>query len=487
MIAHLLLVDDNATLIENLRDILENSLSLAVRVTTAMNGQTALRLAREGGFDVALVDIKLPDGSGVDVIKALRETCPQGEVVLITGFATVDSAVAALKAGAFAFLLKSFHPDELLSTVEQAVAKVELKREREELQRRQRALIETAGVLIVAVDCDDRLVLYNPKITEMTAQGIPAAEGLPVLQSWVSEESRTQVASALSRARQGYQNVEVEAGFTDGSDHNPPRCIRWHLSAVQGSDDRPGLVYGIGIDITDRRALERRAAEAEALSAMGTLALGLAHEIRNPLNAAVLQLHLLERSIERLEEEIRGQMIRRVEIVKSEIGRLGRLLTEFLALAHPRGVQLEPVDLAKLIEAVVALEGETLTLKNIIISLQIEPCPPAAGDAEKLKQVLLNLIANARDAMPSGGRLMLRVRGGKESVMEVCDTGPGIEPAHLDKIYDPFFTTKEAGTGLGLAIVRKILDQHQGQVKIDSTLGKGTCVTLYLPCWLDSK
>lgn len=483
--ARILLVDDNATLIENFREILEGSAALGARVSTAMDGRSAVRLAREVGFDVALVDVKLPDGSGVDVVRALRDTCPQGEVVLITGFATVDSAVAALKAGAFAFLLKSFRPEELLSTVEQAFAKVQLKQEREELQRRQRALIETAGVLIVAVDGEDRLALHNPKVAEMTAEGIPAAQGRPILESWVSEDSRERVASALKRAREGHPSVEVEAGFSDGSDRNPPRRIHWYLSAVRGSDDQPGLVYGIGVDVTERRALEKRAAEAEALSTMGALALGLAHEIRNPLNAAVLQLHLLGRAIDRLDLEVRDQMKRRVNIVESEIGRLERLLTEFLELARPRGIQIEPVDLARLTEAVVALEEETLALKGIQITQSHEPCAPAAGDPEKLKQVLLNLIANARDAMPSGGKLSLRVSGGDEPLVEVCDTGPGIDPSILASVFDPFFTTKEAGTGLGLAIVRKILAQHRGDIAIDSAPGRGARIQLRLPAWVN--
>ncbi|MCU0653926.1 MAG: ATP-binding protein [Polyangiaceae bacterium] len=485
--ARILIVDDNKLLTENFREILEGAPGLEARVSTAMDGQSGVRLARNEGFDVALVDVKLPDGSGVDVVRALRETCPLGEVVLITGFATVDSAVAALKAGAFAFLLKSFRPEELLSTVEQACAKVQLKREREELQRRQRALIDTAGVLIVAVDREDRLVLFNPKVAEMTAQGIPAAQGRSVVLSWVSEDSRERVTSALRRAREGQPGVEVEAGFIDGGDFNPARRIHWHLSAVQNSDDQPGLVYGIGVDVTERRALERRAAEAEALSTMGTLALGLAHEIRNPLNAAVLQLHLLGRSIDRLDEGLRGQMKRRVTIVESEIGRLERLLTEFLELARPRGILIEAVELPRLVDAVVALEEETLALKNILLTQSLEPCAPAAGDPEKLKQVLLNLIANARDAMPSGGRLKLRVYGGEEPAIEVSDTGPGIEPAILDSVFDPFFTTKEAGTGLGLAIVRKILDQHRGQIEVDSTLGRGTRITLKLPRWRGSE
>ncbi len=484
MPARLLIVDDNAALTENLRDILEGSPGLGAQVATATDGQQAVALARGQGFDVALVDIKLPDGSGVDVVRALRAACPFGEVVLITGFATVDSALAALQAGAFAFLLKSFRPEELISTVEQAFAKVQLKREREELERRQRALIDTAGVLIVAVDQENRVVLHNPKMLELTAQGLPAAVGHPFLQSWVSDESRERFGVALDRARAGQANVEIEAGFVDGGGLTPPRRIHWNLSAVQGRDGKAELVYGIGVDVTERRALEKRAAEAEALSTMGALALGLAHEIRNPLNAAVLQLHLLGRAIDRLaDSDAREQMKRRVNIVGSEIGRLERLLTEFLELARPRGIQLEPVDLPRLVEAVVSLEVETLALKNITLTQQNEPCAPAAGDSEKLKQVLLNLIANARDAMPDGGHLTLRAGGGDDPTVEVIDSGPGIEPAILASIFDPFFTTKEAGTGLGLAIVRKILDQHRGEIRIDSAPGRGARVTVRLPRW----
>ncbi|RYE89283.1 MAG: ATP-binding protein, partial [Myxococcales bacterium] len=107
----------------------------------------------------------------------------------------------------------------------------------------------------------------------------------------------------------------------------------------------------------------------------------------------------------------------------------------------------------------------------------------AAGDPEKLKQVVLNLLANARDAMPEGGAVTLRVGGGDEPFVEVIDTGPGIDAAIRESIFDPFFTTKEAGTGLGLAIVRKILDQHRGQIALEPAPGRGTRVRVTLPRW----
>jgi PAS domain S-box-containing protein len=483
MAARILIVDDNASLSENLADILRGAPELDADVVIAIDGHEAVSRARARPFDVAIVDVKLPDGSGVDAVRALRAECPFGEVVLITGFATVDSAIAALQAGAFAFLLKSFRPEELISIIEQAFAKVQLKREREELERRQRALIETAGVLIVAVDRENRVVLYNPKVEELTGSGIPVAVGRSFIQYWVAKDSQERMASALDRARGGQPNVEVEGGFVDGSGTTPVRRVQWHLSAVQNGQTQADLVYGIGVDVTERRALERRAAEAEALSAMGSLALGLAHEIRNPLNAAVLQLHLLGRAIDRLDVEARTSMKRRVSIVDVEIKRLERLLTEFLELARPRGIQVSAVDLARLVEGVVALEGETLALQGVSVVQIFEPCAPAAGDPEKLKQVLLNLIVNARDAMADGGQLTVSVGGGDEPSLEIGDTGPGMEPAVLDNVFDAFFTTKEAGTGLGLAIVRKIVDQHRGEIRIDSAPGKGTRVLVRLPRW----
>src|SRR5262249_3194427 len=242
------------------------------------------------------------------------------------------------------------------------------------------------------------------------------------------------------------------------------RRIRWHLSGVGVPRGEPDLVYGIGLDVTERRALERRAADAEALSAMGSLALGLAHEIRNPLNAAVLQLHLLTRGVDRLSDDtVRMTMRSRVTIIEGEIARLGRLLTEFLELARPRGIRREPVDVSTLVAEVLEFQAEALKTRQIDLVLDVASACMAVGDAEKIRQVIINLVVNAIDAMPTAGRLSVRVASsGASTVIKIGDTGPGIDPKILPEIFDPFFTTKEAGTGLGLSIVRKIVAQHVG-------------------------
>jgi signal transduction histidine kinase len=244
-------------------------------------------------------------------------------------------------------------------------------------------------------------------------------------------------------------------------------------------------VYGIGIDVTERRALERRAADAEALSAMGELAMNLAHEIRNPLNAAVLQLHLLTRNFDRLEadEATRNALKDRTRIVGDEIGRLNRLLTEFLELARPRTIAREPVHIPRLVDEVLDLEEESGRGRGVTIvrDLPSDGCV-AIGDREKLKQVILNLVVNAFEAMKQGGLLTVRVRSSNERViMTFEDNGPGIASDLLPNVFDPFFTTKEAGTGLGLSIVRKIIDQHGGDVEIVSDRGQGARIVVAIP------
>jgi PAS domain S-box-containing protein len=478
-----LIVDDNAELVETLRAVIASGIP-GVSIDTAANGDAAVRLAQRG-FDVAIVDVKLPDVSGVDLIKPLRAVAPFAEVLLLTGFASVDAAIGALRSGAFAFVLKSFRPEELISTVEQALGKVQLKREREELERRYRDLVEVTDVLVIGLDTEDKVALMNRKAARIASTSPESALGRSFIESWIPREDRSAMRAALAETRDadGPGAREVEIAFADQeAPMAPRRRIRWHLSR---SPDPRALVYGIGLDITERRALEKRAADAEALSAMGELAMGLAHEIRNPLNAAVLQLHLLTRNLDRLEAEdaTRAALKDRTRIVGDEIGRLNRLLTEFLELARPRGIAREPVHLPRLVDEVLDLEQETAKGRGITIvrELPADGCV-AIGDREKLKQVTINLVVNALEAMKQGGTLTARVRPSGESVLlTVEDTGPGIDPAHLSNVFDPFFTTKEAGTGLGLSIVRKIVDQHGGDVAIESEGGVGARVTVSIP------
>jgi PAS domain S-box-containing protein len=491
-----LIVDDNVELVGTLQAVLARAPAGAsldsprLEVLTAATGAEALAIARTRGVDVAIVDVKLPDASGVDLIHPLKEACPFCEVVLITGFASMDAALAALRSGAFAFVLKSFHPEELMSTVEQAVTKVSLKREKEELERRYRAVVQLTDVLAIALDAESRVVLFNRKAAQLSGFSEAQAVGREFVTRWVPEADHPRILQAIADARRGERAVDVEADFLpsealDAGSASRSRRIRWHLSSAPQGGAEADLVYGIGIDITDRKLLEKRAADAEALSAMGTLALNLAHEIRNPLNAAVLQLHLLDKNLGKLQIDatVKEALHQRTQIVGDEIGRLNRLLTEFLELARPRGIAREPVHVAKLVDDVLDLERDTAEGAGVRIVRDIaqDGCV-AMGDREKLKQVIINLVVNGLEAMRTGGTLTARVACENGRVLiGVADTGVGIEPTLLGAVFDPFFTTKEGGTGLGLSIVRKIVDQHGGHIRMDSERGKGTTVTVEIP------
>ncbi len=481
MSSRILIIDDNTSLGQNLREVLEGTPELDVEVKLARDGNHGLARAKAEGFDVAVVDVKLPDASGVDLIRPLRAASPDGEIILVTGFATVDTAIAALRAGAFAFILKSFRPEELISAVAQAVEKIQLKRERQEYERRYRTIVEAADVLIVGLDEAGKVALFNPRLAVLTGVSSDDAIGKPFSEGFLDEADHKKLHQALQAALSGSAAVEVEVGQRDAM--RAFRRVRWHLSGVRGPRRKRDLVYGIGIDVTARRALEKRVADAEALNAMAPLALGLAHEIRNPLNAAVLELYLLGRSIDKLADPLlREPMKRRVTIVESEIKRLERLLTDFLDLARPRAAHKEPVDLSRVVSDVLDLEAEALAARNVKVLRELDPQAFALGDVEKLKQVILNLVVNALDVMTEGGTLWARVgREGSEVWMSVTDDGPGVDPNILAEIFDPFFTTKAAGTGLGLAIVRKIVDQHAGRVIVDTAKGQGTTVKIVLP------
>ena len=509
--AQVLIVDDNAELVLALHGVLARAAATvrpsevaadtetapAFEIVTASRGAEALAVARSRGIDVAIVDVQLPDLSGVDLITPLKEACPFCEVVLITGSASVDAALAALRSGAFAFVLKSFRPEELISTVEQALTKVTLKREREELERRYRAVVQLTDVLAIALDESNTVALFNRKAVDLSGTSAERAIGRSFLESWIPEGDRSALLEAITEVRRGARVRDVEAGFLAQPELSAPapapagapHRVRWHLSSASDAQARQGageagLVYGIGIDVTERRLLEKRAADAEALSAMAALALNLAHEIRNPLNAAVLQLHLLDKDLGKLalEANVRATLHRRTGVVVDEIGRLNRLLTEFLELARPRGIVREPVHLASLMADVLDLERATADGSGVTIERDVAEGCVAIGDREKLKQVMLNLVVNALEAMREGGTLTIRVAAeGEWVVLSVIDTGHGIDPSLLPTIFDPFFTTKEGGTGLGLSIVRKIVDRHDGRVRVESERGAGTKVIVELP------
>ena len=350
-----LVVDDNAALVDNLSEILSDAGYEVV-------GAASCAEARARGadpFSVALVDVRLPDGSGIALARELKEQRRDAEIILLTGHASTESAAEAVRAGAFAYLVKPVATPDLLLTIEQA--------------------------------------------TRKTA---------------VSEENRE---------------------------------------------------------------LERRTRRAERLAAVGTLAAGLSHEIRNPLNAAGLQLKVLERRLQRA-SGVDPSVFEPLQLVQNEIDRLSKVLEEFLQFARPRELELSSIDVAELAGGVLALLEPQAQTAQVKLERRLERAAPISADGGRLKQALVNLVLNAIQAAPAGG--WVRVETGERGdnvVLMVEDSGPGV-PEHLrERIFEPFFTTKEGGSGLGLPLVYAIAGQHDGTLRLETGEVGGARFVLTLP------
>jgi signal transduction histidine kinase len=230
------------------------------------------------------------------------------------------------------------------------------------------------------------------------------------------------------------------------------------------------------------REMEGRLAESERLAAVGRLAAGVAHEVRNPLNAMRLTIGQLRAKAAPEGEEERERFDRYTELVDGELGRLETLVGTFLDLARTEDIARDRLDVADSLGASVALFRQEAEARGIRVEHELEAPLPVRGDAGRLPTVWNNLLANALQATPEGGTI--RVTGRRESgsvVVTVADDGPGIAPEDLPRIWEPFFSGRRDGTGLGLALVRSITEAHGGTADAESRPGRGTTMTVRLP------
>uniref|UniRef100_A0A7C5AKQ2 histidine kinase n=1 Tax=Desulfobacca acetoxidans TaxID=60893 RepID=A0A7C5AKQ2_9BACT len=230
----------------------------------------------------------------------------------------------------------------------------------------------------------------------------------------------------------------------------------------------------------EQRALEAQLNQAERLAALGEMTAGVAHEIRNPLGIISSTAELLKERLSRYEPDNRL-----AQIIVEEANRLNDKVTEFLDFARPRVPNLQACSLDRVLDRSL----EFLRPESERLHIKVERDYRTDGklqlaDPDLLHQAFLNLLLNAIQAMPEGGSLKVAVSSGPNSQgseIRVQDTGEGISPEALKKVFNPFFTTKEKGSGLGLPIVKSIVESHQGSIRIDSTPGQGTVVTIQLP------
>lgn len=339
---------------------------------------------------------------------------------------------------------------------------------------------------IVTVDLDGRVVTLNPAAELMT--GFFAGE----VRARYCTEVFAQTPDVAELLMETLANRTPVLGMTLTLRRRGGRGLPVELSVspLRGSEGKELGVIGVFRDLTRVHQLEERLRRSDRLAAVGELAAGLAHEIKNPLTALLTFSRGLRRAFEDAEFRQKFQTV-----VPRELERINGIVEGLLELARPARLAFKPLRVSALLERAVELYETRIDAQRIDVQREYaRDLPTIFADHDALYQAVVNLVTNALDAMPSGGVLVLRTAwsdgeslhgrragGVRRVAIEIEDSGVGMSPAVVDRIFNPFFSTKEGGTGLGLALAHKIVDDHEGSLDVRSAPGVGTTFRLVLP------
>ncbi len=340
---------------------------------------------------------------------------------------------------------------------------------------------------VVAIDRSGRIALFNPAVQACTGLSERQSLGRHFEQLFAGQDK---ILSLIRSAMEIGRSISDDENIHLLRPSAPPLPISVSVSPIYtGSGEREGVVLIIR-DLSRLRELEEAVRRADRLSMLGTLAAGLAHEIKNPLGGikGAAQLLAMELGSESPLQEYTGVMVKEVE-------RVNGIIEELMDLARPRPPQLQEVNIAKVLGDIVLFQKEAHRGKKLDFVLTLDPSiPPILGDENLLTRLFLNLIKNAAEAIDNKGRVEITSKVASDYhlhnpgrrpvpliVVEVRDNGRGISAEDLEKIFTPFYTTKNRGSGLGLATCQKIVDSHQGFLRVDSTVGEGTTISVSLP------
>jgi PAS domain S-box-containing protein len=351
-------------------------------------------------------------------------------------------------------------------------------------ERHLASVVECANDLVVSVDPEGHILTWNRAAEKVSGFQAEQVRGRKLSELCV-EDRRPAMREMLEKAARGkgVQNTEAHL-LTAGGQEIP---IAWSGSPIWDDAGAAIGMVAVGRDLTEQRRLQAQLIQSAKMASMGVLAGGIAHELRNPLGiiSAGAQL-LLENPGDA------GFRAECTEKICAAAQRASTIIENLLKFARPEKQRMQIIDVRGVIEDTLAVVANQLALHKVALQKQIgESLPRVWANPELLQQVFTNLILNACNAMPQGGRLRVIVRSAGGAGVEITfgDSGCGIPQENLSRIFDPFFTTMPIGkgVGLGLAISHSIIQQHQGTIEVESQLGKGSAFTIHLPGPADAR
>jgi two-component system phosphate regulon sensor histidine kinase PhoR len=472
-----LIVDDE----ERIRHVCSQMLTKeGYDVAQAENANVGLEMVAQRHFDIILLDLLMPGISGLEALEQIREMHPDTVVIVITGYATLDHAVNAMKNGAFDFVSKPFSPQDLRLVVSKAIEHIRTLQDIANEKSRVRTMINHLAGGVMATDNCKVVALANHAFLNFVDYRGETPIGKPVTDLVKDQRILAMIDQALAMPEDQFIELgdEITVSSEAGGDERivEVRCVPFR--------DRLDRNLGTITVIHDVTALKRMDQMKSEFVAM------VSHEIRGPLNSVLMQHKVI---LDELAGEITEKQREILTRAYQKISALVELSTELLDLAKMESgliaVEKERLQLAPILEDQVAFHLPKAQSKSIALELTPLPeLPPILANRRNMEEVLSNLITNAINYTPEGGRVTIRAEiDGLFVCMKVSDPGYGIPQEELDHIFKRFYRVKTEktrlviGTGLGLPIVKKIVETHNGHIQVQSEEGQGSTFTVCIP------
>jgi PAS domain S-box-containing protein len=471
--ARILIVDDEEAIVELLTQLMEAE---GHHVVHEVDGDWAVKRVRAERFNLMLVDKNLPGASGLEVIRAATEVDPLVECILMTGYGSMESVIAAMEAGAFDYVLKPFSSlAELKGRVRRALERHKLKRDNRALGDFLASVVRNMSACLLVVDRQAKLRAINPPALEtlgLTREEAPDGASLAEV---LGADAATAMMRPSDRVEGQVMPRELTIKRRDG------KLIGIGFSSTPLVTD-DGSANGSVVTFRDLSAL-RLAQEEERkkdrLASLGEMSARIAHEVRNPLVSIDSVVRLLGDDMKENPSASKD-----LDTIAREVRRLHSIVSEILQFAKPRPSSPAPGEAGALVRSVVAQVSSQFAQRDVKLEMELgDGVPSVSLDADRMRQVLLNLLFNALDASPIGSSVKVGVSHTEAGDVRIVvdDAGPGIPAEVASRIFTPFFSTKSRGTGLGLAVSRSIVEEHRGKIGLRNRPEGGTRAEVLLP------